>query len=62
MAKYCAKYMPDYIKNLDEYKKCNMEEALRLSLIKFDETLTLTTDAKKELKNVFFFNLNENNI
>jgi hypothetical protein len=51
VAQYCAKYLPDYLKNLDEYKKGNLEEALRALFLKFDESL-LGPDAEKELKDL----------
>lgn len=51
VAQYCAKYLPDYLKNLDEYKKGNLEEALKALFLKFDESL-LSAEAEKELKDL----------
>lgn len=49
MAKYCAKYLPEYLKNLEEYANGNLEEALKNVFLKFDESL-LSPEAQKTLK------------
>ena len=51
MAQYCAKYLPDYLKSLDEYKNLNLEESLKKLFLKFDESL-LSEKAQKELKDL----------
>jgi hypothetical protein len=49
VAAYCAKYLPHFFKNLEEYKNGNYEEALKKLFLKFDESL-LTPEAQKELQ------------
>lgn len=51
MAQYCAKYLPDYLKTLDQYKTGNLEEALKTLFLKFDESL-LSAEAEKILKDL----------
>ena len=49
MAQYCAKYLPAYLKTLDEYKKGELVDALKALFLKFDESL-LSEKAEKELR------------
>ncbi|RNA30398.1 phosphatase 1G [Brachionus plicatilis] len=49
VALYCAKYLPQFLKNLEDYSKGNLEEALKSLFLKFDESL-LTPGALQELK------------
>jgi len=51
VAKYCSKYLPEFLKTLDEYEKGNLEEALKKVFLKFDESL-LSESAQKELKEI----------
>ena len=51
MAAYCAKYMPAFLKNLDEYQRNELEQALKTLFLKFDESL-LSAEAEKELKDM----------
>ena len=51
MAAYCAKYMPAFLKNLDEYQRNELEQALKTLFLKFDESL-LSPEAEKELKDM----------
>ncbi len=51
MASYCAKYLPKYLKSLDEYKRGQFEEALKKLFLKFDESL-LTPESQKELSDI----------
>lgn len=48
MAAYCAKYLPDFLKKLEEYEKNDLEAALKKLFLKFDESL-LSDNAIKEL-------------
>ena len=48
MAAYCAKYLPTYLRQIDEYKAGHFEEALKKLFLKFDESL-LSQEAQKEL-------------
>lgn len=48
MAQFCAKYLPEFLKKLEEYKKGEYEEALRQLFLKFDAYL-LTSEAQTEL-------------
>jgi len=49
VAQYCAKYLPAYLKTLDEYKKGELVDALKALFLKFDESL-LSEKAEKELR------------
>lgn len=49
MALYCAKYLPEFLKKLEDYTNGNFEEALKKLFLKFDESL-LTPEALNELK------------
>jgi protein phosphatase 1G len=48
VAKYCAKYLPEYLKTIDEYLKGDYPEALKKLFLEFDASL-LTPEALKEL-------------
>lgn len=48
VAAYCAKYLPAFLKTLEEYEKNDLEAALKKLFLKFDESL-LTENAMKEL-------------
>lgn len=48
VAAYCAKYLPDFLKTLEEYEKNDLEAALKKLFLKFDESL-LSENATKEL-------------
>ena len=49
VALYCAKYLPEFLKKLEDYTSGNLEEALKNLFLKFDESL-LTPEALNELK------------
>lgn len=51
VAAYCAKYLPQFLKTLDEYKTNNIEEALKQLFLKFDESL-LGEEVLKELAQI----------
>ncbi len=51
MASYCAKYLPNYLKSLDEYKRGEFEDALKKLFLKFDESL-LSPESQKELSEI----------
>jgi serine/threonine protein phosphatase PrpC len=51
VAAYCAKYLPDFLKQLKEYENSNLEDSLKKLFLKFDESL-LTPEAQKELKDL----------
>jgi hypothetical protein len=51
VAAYCAKYLPAFLKTLDEYKRNDLKEALEKLFLKFDESL-LSVEAQKELTNM----------
>jgi hypothetical protein len=48
VALYCSKYLPEYLKTLEEYSKGDLEEALKKLFLKFDASL-ITESAQKEL-------------
>lgn len=49
MAQYCAKYLPQCIKETDQYKDGDLGSALTDAFLKFDSTL-VEEDVIKELK------------
>lgn len=51
VAKYCAKYLPDYLQShIEEFREGgNIEEALRQLFLRFDEKLK-SEEAQRELK------------
>lgn len=48
VAAYCAKYLPEFLKTIEEYDKDDIEAALKKLFLKFDESL-LTERALEEL-------------
>lgn len=48
MAAYCAKYLPEFLKTIEEYSKDDIEAALKKLFLKFDESL-LSEKALEEL-------------
>lgn len=48
MAAYCAKYLPEFLKTIEEYSKDDIEAALKKLFLKFDESL-LSEKALDEL-------------
>ncbi len=51
VAAYCAKYLPNFLKTLEEYERNDLEAALKTLFLKFDEML-LTEEALKELAQI----------
>lgn len=49
VAQYCSLHLPDFIKNTDQYKEGNLEQALIDAFLQFDGTL-VQEDVIKELK------------
>lgn len=51
VAAYCAKYLPNFLKSIEDYKNDDIEEALKKLFLKFDESL-LSELALKELATI----------
>lgn len=51
MAKYCARHLPNFLKNIKHYKEGNLHKALEEAFIEFD-SLLITPDIVEELKSL----------
>ncbi|XP_053210593.1 probable protein phosphatase CG10417 isoform X2 [Panonychus citri] len=51
VAKYCARHLPNFLKNIKHYKEGNLHKALEEAFIEFD-SLLITPDIVEELKSL----------